>query len=62
VERMTAERPRFPENLPVDQNELSRKIAESRLPDSKISGGTSANALKDGRAKGRGIPGGGTLS
>ena len=62
VERMTAERPRFPDNLPVDQTELSRKIAESRLPGSQIRGDSESGALKQSRTKGRGIPGGGTLS
>ena len=63
IEKLKAERPRFPENLPLDQPEIDRQIAESRLPktksQSRLAGVLPAEAP---RGKSRGVPGGGTLT
>jgi HSP20 family molecular chaperone IbpA len=64
IDPLENSRPRFPENLPVDQNELARKITESRLPDSQTGKRDRASATyapTDSRLK-RAFPGSGTLS
>jgi len=64
VEPQEHSRPRFPDHLPVDQNELSRRITDSRLPESQTGKKDRAGAFSvssDSKLK-RSIPGSGTLS
>jgi HSP20 family molecular chaperone IbpA len=63
-ELMRADRPRFPDNLPVNQSELARRITESRLPEGPAGSRdrTNAGAAElEPRLK-RKIPGSGTLT
>jgi HSP20 family molecular chaperone IbpA len=61
IEKLKAERPKFPENLPLNQPEIDRQVAESRLPNAKVQ---LAGDLPGGggRSRSRGVPGGGTLT
>ncbi len=61
--RLKAERPQFPENLPVNQSEIARKVTESRLPVTPSTGRDRLSAAQSTSTKKiRDIPGSGTLS